>query len=627
MAVLTTTEAIACRFSPYIAELHEVFEQHHMSFGAPEDVGPLADRLAAPGLLPDDVASLLRSIVLREGGSVPQTELLEILAVAVGGAEVEATTPEARGAFRQLLSFVGSVARRPWNVPPGDLPEADEPADQARGAVNAAQGHDAAADVREAGLTEVTQEPRRVLESSGGTTVQEIAQGEEPTEEQPRELHQIGLASSAAVARAAEMAGAPGRNGATDAAATRPFEGGARRVVQAIAVGRPSSPDEARVEAERVALPKAAGAGTMYMGASAPVLAGAGVSAGGMGSARAVPKPRPEPRARPEFRPRVEPRIARPVQPLVNEREWPTEQTEESQAAEQDSAAVPPLPPAASRLASSSLPLWLGAMGAVGLVLVLAMWTRWLYTPAQAAATANVAPGRTGSAAMPGSAHPAGAGAVAAIGVAGLSQTAVSTARQRSAGGDEQDAARRPRRTEIARTDASPSLERAVRRTPAPSTGLTGTTDSYGTATASSAGYGTGSASPQTGAGVAGAPVVAQTAPAREGSIEWSSLPQPVRGKIPYLPVSAAAMASHLLLSTEPEYPMVAKLTHIHGDVTVQAVISTTGQVVAAHGVGGHRLLRGAAAAAVKRWRYRPYMLDGRPVAVSTLVTVKFEAQ
>jgi len=90
------------------------------------------------------------------------------------------------------------------------------------------------------------------------------------------------------------------------------------------------------------------------------------------------------------------------------------------------------------------------------------------------------------------------------------------------------------------------------------------------------------------------------------------------------LPVSAGVMTGRLISSPAPEYPLLAKFTHVEGQVVVQAVVSRNGTVVATRVLRGPRLLRGAAESAVKQWRYRPYVLNGRPMDVATVVMVDF---
>jgi TonB family protein len=89
--------------------------------------------------------------------------------------------------------------------------------------------------------------------------------------------------------------------------------------------------------------------------------------------------------------------------------------------------------------------------------------------------------------------------------------------------------------------------------------------------------------------------------------------------------VSSGLMASNLLESSAPDYPKLARLTGLQGPVVLDVVISDRGTVDHVDVVKGHRLLRGAAESAVKHWRYRPYLLDGRPVEVATTVTVDFK--
>jgi TonB family protein len=62
----------------------------------------------------------------------------------------------------------------------------------------------------------------------------------------------------------------------------------------------------------------------------------------------------------------------------------------------------------------------------------------------------------------------------------------------------------------------------------------------------------------------------------------------------------------------------------MQGEVVMQAIISTEGTIENVRVLKGHRLLRGAATSAVRTWRYRPVLVDGRPVEVATIVTVTF---
>lgn len=89
--------------------------------------------------------------------------------------------------------------------------------------------------------------------------------------------------------------------------------------------------------------------------------------------------------------------------------------------------------------------------------------------------------------------------------------------------------------------------------------------------------------------------------------------------------VSSAAMDARLVMSRVPAYPEVAKLDRIEGHVVMQAIISKYGTVKHVHVIEGDSRLRGAATDAVYKWRYRPYLLDGRPVDVATNITVDFK--
>jgi len=76
--------------------------------------------------------------------------------------------------------------------------------------------------------------------------------------------------------------------------------------------------------------------------------------------------------------------------------------------------------------------------------------------------------------------------------------------------------------------------------------------------------------------------------------------------------------------SVQPEYPVLARQTHVSGTVVVNAVIDEDGNVVGARALSGHPLLIPAALKAVLQWKYEPTLLNGTPVAVEMEVTVHF---
>jgi TonB family protein len=88
--------------------------------------------------------------------------------------------------------------------------------------------------------------------------------------------------------------------------------------------------------------------------------------------------------------------------------------------------------------------------------------------------------------------------------------------------------------------------------------------------------------------------------------------------------VNPSVMDENLIVQRVPAYPEGAKISGVEGDVVMQALISKEGTVKRVHVMEGDSRLRSAAEEAVYKWRYRPYVLNGRPVEVATTVTVNF---
>ena len=88
--------------------------------------------------------------------------------------------------------------------------------------------------------------------------------------------------------------------------------------------------------------------------------------------------------------------------------------------------------------------------------------------------------------------------------------------------------------------------------------------------------------------------------------------------------IGSSLKAPRQTYSVQPEYPPLARQTHVSGTVVVNAVIDEHGNVVGARALNGHPLLIPAALKAVLQWKYEPTLLNGTPVAVEMEVTVHF---
>ncbi len=101
-----------------------------------------------------------------------------------------------------------------------------------------------------------------------------------------------------------------------------------------------------------------------------------------------------------------------------------------------------------------------------------------------------------------------------------------------------------------------------------------------------------------------------------------SVAPATPNGPVRLPSVLAAGM---LLEKVLPVYPAIAKAAHVEGVVVLQAVISPSGSIDNLRVISGHAMLQQSAIDAVSHWRYRPYLLNGQPVAVETTVNVIFK--
>lgn len=88
--------------------------------------------------------------------------------------------------------------------------------------------------------------------------------------------------------------------------------------------------------------------------------------------------------------------------------------------------------------------------------------------------------------------------------------------------------------------------------------------------------------------------------------------------------VSQGVSNGLLIKKVQPNYPPLARQARIQGQVVLHAEISKEGTIQNLQLISGHAMLAPAAIEAVKQWRYKPYLLNGEPVAVETEVIVNF---
>ena len=86
-------------------------------------------------------------------------------------------------------------------------------------------------------------------------------------------------------------------------------------------------------------------------------------------------------------------------------------------------------------------------------------------------------------------------------------------------------------------------------------------------------------------------------------------------------------MAGQLLTHVDPVYPAAARSKRVSGPVVLSALIGKEGTVQDLQLISGPASLGEAAMDAVRQWTYKPFLLNGQPRAVQTVVTVTFNLE
>jgi hypothetical protein len=85
--------------------------------------------------------------------------------------------------------------------------------------------------------------------------------------------------------------------------------------------------------------------------------------------------------------------------------------------------------------------------------------------------------------------------------------------------------------------------------------------------------------------------------------------------------IASAIEQGHLLKHDSPIYPKGATSV---GTVVIRILIDTSGHVVEAKFLAGPLELRNTSLDCVRKWTYKPYLLNGEPIEVDTTVNLDF---
>jgi len=117
-----------------------------------------------------------------------------------------------------------------------------------------------------------------------------------------------------------------------------------------------------------------------------------------------------------------------------------------------------------------------------------------------------------------------------------------------------------------------------------------------------------------------------------DGTFRYIGRPPPAENPLVNVPLKTAqrirvggdVQQAQLIRPINPEYPPDARARKLQGTVRLHVLISTEGDIARLVVISGQCYLAEAALRAVRKWRYRPTLLNGQPVEVVTSVEIKF---
>ena len=89
--------------------------------------------------------------------------------------------------------------------------------------------------------------------------------------------------------------------------------------------------------------------------------------------------------------------------------------------------------------------------------------------------------------------------------------------------------------------------------------------------------------------------------------------------------VSRAEAENAAVTKVQPVYPMTARQLKIQGVVELEAVVTTTGDVDKVNIVSGNPVLTKPAVEALRKWKFKPFTLNGKAIERVVQVSMSFK--
>jgi protein TonB len=89
--------------------------------------------------------------------------------------------------------------------------------------------------------------------------------------------------------------------------------------------------------------------------------------------------------------------------------------------------------------------------------------------------------------------------------------------------------------------------------------------------------------------------------------------------------VSTGVLLGNSIRQAQAIYPQLARNAHVEGVVLVEIIVDEEGSVIAATALDGHPLLRQPAQDAARQWKFRPTLLNGRPIKIAGMLRFTFK--